>query len=254
VGANSGSSVYGQVQSQQSVVVPGDWGYNVYAAFGGQDHQFAQGQYEAQWGLATAGVDRSAGEMAYRGELQGALSIADGALFASNTVNDSFAIVDTDGVAGVHVLSENRVMGKTDSDGQLLVPDLRSFDINHLSIDPLDVPLDASLAAVTREIRPQDRSGVVVEFPIHISHGALLTLVTKDGKPVPVGSSAMLAGAKAAVVVGYDGQAYLEDLSDENTLHVQMPDGRRCTAAFGYQVRPGEIPKIGPVNCSEDSS
>lgn len=251
-GANSGSSGYGQLQSQQSVVVPGDWGYNVYAAFGGLDHQFAQAQYESQWGLVTAGVDREAGQVSYRGEVQGAFSVADGALFASNIVTDSFAIVDTDGVAGVHVLSENRVMGKTDIDGQLLVPNLRSFDINHLAIDPLDVPADASLAATTKGVRPQDRAGVVVEFPIHVSHGALITIVTKDGKPVPVGSSAELAATKSVVEVGYDGQAFVEDLSNENTLRVQLPDGRRCTVSFAYQPQPGNIPKIGPITC-EDS-
>jgi outer membrane usher protein len=251
-GENSGSSPYGQVQALQSVIVPGDWGYDAYAAFGGMDHQFAQADYKAQWGLVTAGVDRSAGEMSYRGELQGALSIADGSLFASNIVTDSFAIVDTDGVAGVHVLSENRVQGQTDIDGQLLVPDLRSFDINHISIDPLDVPADASLAVTAKEVRPQDRSGVVVEFPIHVSHGALITIVTKDGKPLPVGSSAELAATKTTVAVGYDGQAFVEDLSDENSLRVQMPDGRRCTASFKYQPLPGDIPKIGPITC-EDS-
>jgi outer membrane usher protein len=253
VGANSGSSAYGQVQSQQSVVVPGDWGYNVYAAFGGQDHQFAQVAYKSQWALVSAGADRSSGAMSYRGEVQGALSFADGALFASNTINDSFAIVDTDGVSGVHVFSENRAVGRTDSGGKLLVPDLRSFEINHLSIDPLDVPPDASLATSTREIRPQDRSGVVVDFQIRVSRGALLTLVTKDGKPVPIGSSAVLAATKAAVEVGYDGQAYVEDLSDANTLRVQMPDGRRCTASFPYLARLGDIPKIGPIICSEDN-
>ncbi len=152
----------------------------------------------------------------------------------------------------MHVLSENRVQGQTDSDGQLLVPDLRAFDVNHLAIDPLDVPADASVAATAREVRPQDRSGVVVEFPIRVSHGALITIVTDDGKPVPVGSSAVLAATKAEVVVGYDGQTYVEDLSGENTLRVQMPDGARCTASFRYQPVPGTIPKIGPITC-EDS-
>ena len=45
-------------------------------------------------------------------------------------------IVDINGVPGVRILSENREYGRTESDGRLLVPDLRSYDINHIAIDP----------------------------------------------------------------------------------------------------------------------
>ncbi|MHB8237208.1 MAG: fimbria/pilus outer membrane usher protein [Acidithiobacillus ferrivorans] len=94
-------------------------------------------------------------------------------MFASNTINDSFAIVDTNGFGNIRVLDENRLVGRTDSAGQLLVPDLRSYDVNHLAIDPNDVPITATLPYATRNVRPPYRSGVVVKFPISASHAAL---------------------------------------------------------------------------------
>jgi len=245
------SSAYGQVQAQQTAIVPGDWGYQAYASAGTNDHEFAQAQYKSSWGLFSAGVDRLDRQPTLRGEADGALSFTDGALFASNRITDSFAVVDTHGVAGVHVLSENRDMGKTSSDGKLLVPELRAYDANHLAIDPLDIPPDASLAYTTKDVRPQDRSGVVVDFPVRQSHGALLLLVDKAGRPLPVGSAATLAATGATVAVGYDGQAYVEDLSEKNSLTVQMPDGRKCAALFAYHAEQGDIPKIGPLSCNE---
>lgn len=129
----------------------------------------------------------------------------------------------------------------------MLVPDLRSYDVNRLSIDPTDAPADATVPFATREVRPQDRSGVVARFPVRISHGALVRLVDEAGRPLPVGSVATLAATRVAVPVGYEGEAYVQDLGARNTLAVERPDGRRCTAAFDYAPVPGEIPTIGPL-------
>ena len=85
-------------------------------------------------------------------------------------------------MAHVHVTQENRDVGRTNSSGRLLVPDMRSFDLNHVEIDPADIPAEVSINNVKREFRPQDRSGVVVKFPIKFSHAALLHLVDDAGR------------------------------------------------------------------------
>jgi outer membrane usher protein len=253
-GANwsEGSPAYGQLQAQQSTVTVGDWGYQLYAADGQADHQFAQAQYKSPWALVTAGVDHLAGRTTPRVDLQGALSFADGRMFATNQIVDSFAVVDTNGVSGVHVLYENREVGQTDSGGRLLAPDLRSYDVNHLAIDAGDIPIDAQTPYASRDIRPPTKSGVVVKFPIRRSHGALLVLVDELGAPLPVGSMATLVATGVAYTVGYDGEAFVEDLGAQNQLHVQLPNDGRCTVAFAYAPRPGEIPKLGPLTCRKD--
>jgi outer membrane usher protein len=66
---------------------------------------------------------------------------------------------------------------------------------------------------------------------------------------VPLGSAATLRATKVAVPVGYDGDAYVEDLSPHNELTVERADGRRCAVAFDYHPVPGDIPTIGPLKC-----
>lgn len=250
VGSGSGGS-YKQVQAAQSAVTIGDWGYQLYGSNGSSSHEFAQLQYKSPWTLLEAGVDRIDGQTSLRLESQGSISLVDGGMFASNTIQDSFAVVDTNGLGHVRVLQENRDVGSTDSAGLLLVPDLRSFDVNHIGIEPTDIPPDATIGVTALEVRPQDRSGVVVRFPMQISHGALLRLVDEAGMPLPVGSTATLRAAGAAVPVGYDGNAYVQDLGLNNELDVERPDGRRCSVAFDYRAVPGDIPTIGPLSCRE---
>jgi outer membrane usher protein len=133
----------------------------------------------------------------------------------------------------------------------LLIPDLRSFDVNHISIDPNDVPPDSSVTTATRKVRPQDRSGVVVRFGIAVSRGALLRLTYTAGKPLPPGSVATLKATGTAYPVGYDGEAFIPGLMPDNELAVERPDGRRCSVAFAYRPIKGDIPAIGPLPCRE---
>lgn len=248
---SSGSGPYGQIQAQQSPIAIGDFGYQAVAssANGGQ-HEFVQAQYESPWSMFTIGADRLQSETAYHAEAQGAVSIFDGGLFFSNTIPDSFAVVDANGLKNVKVLQENRDVGRTNGQGLLLVPNLRSFELNHIAIEATDVPQDATIDVSSHEIRPQYLSGVIVRFPVHFNHAALLRLKDAAGAVIPVGSIATLLPKGTPVPVGYEGEAYIEDLLLHNTVLVEKPLGQTCIVRFDYHRVPGQIPIIGPLTCS----
>ena len=251
VTASGGSDGSAQIDVQQPAPIVGNWGYQAYISAGDSTHIFAQGQYKSPVGLFTAGIDSDNGSTTLRLETQGAFSFVDGELFPSNSIYDSFAIVDTGAMAHVHVLQENRDVGSTNSSGRLLVPDMRAFDLNQISIAPTDIPPDVTIDVASRQVRPQDRSGVVLKFPIKFSHGALLRLIDETGVAVPLGSTATLRATGVVVPVGYDGDAYVEDLSPHNQLAIEFPDGRRCIVTFDYAPVTGDIPSIGPLRCLE---
>jgi outer membrane usher protein len=242
---------FGQLHAAQSPVSVGDWGYQAYALSKPQ-HVFAEGKYKSPWGLASAGLDWQEGMTTLRAGAHGALgAIKGGGVFAGNTIDDSFAIVDT-GVPNLVVMGENRVVGRTDSSGRILVPDLRAFDANHISIDPNGVPITDTLESAARTVRPQERSGVVVSFPIRRSNAALLKLTDGAGLPLPLGSVVTLLRNATAVPMGYDGAVYLENLEPEgNRLEVLSPDGKRCAVLFDVPFQDGNVPTIGPFVCRE---
>jgi outer membrane usher protein len=241
------------LQAMESANTVGDFGFQVLQGAGGQTQDLIGASFKSPWGMSDAAVDRVDGQTAYRGDFQGSLALADSSLFAGNTIADSFAVVDTDQTKGIEVLQENRPIGKTGASGLLLVPDLIGLNVNHLSIDPNDVPLDAEMETTTQWVRPKSHSGVVVHFPIHTSHGALLHLIGRKGVFIPVGSTGHLVkpvhGEELAI--GYDGEAFVTGLGPQNRFLVTLPGGGHCVAAFRYKPRSGFLPDIGPVSCQE---
>lgn len=249
----SSSSAYQQhyttVQAVQSVVEVGDIGGQALASIGTPQRQMGEVDYKSAWGLLGIGTDRTSGQMAYRVTTQGAVSFADGDFFPSNTIYDSFAVVDTEHTAGIDVLQENRYVGTTGDSGRLLVPDLRAYDLNRISIDAHNVPADIDVGQTTREVRPPDRSGVVVRFPVRVSYAALVRLVDDEGEFIPVGSTATFSTTGVTVPVGYDGEIFLQDLGPRNQVSITMPGGKKCFAEFAFQQEKGVLPTIGPVPC-----
>ncbi|MCU4162086.1 fimbria/pilus outer membrane usher protein [Acidiphilium sp. AL] len=250
VGIGGSSGLYGQAQAQQSIVSPGQFGYQIDQSTQAPANGSATANYESKRGLFSIGVGRIGVRTTVRAEVRGALSVVDGQVFASNTINDSFAVVDT-GVPKVEVFSENRQVGVTNPDGTILVPDLRSFGNNKISIDPLDAPFDATLPYTERNVVPGYRAGVVVKFPMKPGDGALVTFINGHRKPPPVGSIARLVGTGAEFPVGYDGQAYIIGLvRGINPVSIVKPRGGRCIAEILYRRTTAPLQKIGPVRCA----
>jgi outer membrane usher protein len=239
------SSTFSIGKSAQS---ENDFGYQLQDQEGFAAQRQAEGQYLSPWGRLTLGAAQSPGQAAVRGGASGALVWADGHVFASDRIYDSFAVVNTGGVAGVPVLYENRLVGTTDSSGRLLVPSLLSFQNNQLAVDTTRLPADIEVGQTSVLVRPSDRSGTVVDFHVRKVHAALVTLQDASGKPVPLGSVARIAGAEDQPV-GYDGQAYVTGLQPTNHMQVVLPDGGSCSVQFDYQPVAGDIPLVGPLVC-----
>jgi outer membrane usher protein len=175
----------------------------------------------------------------------------DGSVQAARRIYDGFALVSTDGAAGIPVLHENRVIGTTDHGGHLLVPDLNAYQINQVAIDSMNLPADARVASTSLDVVPQSESGVLAHFPVSHYSAATLVLVDTHGKPVPAGSRVFVLDADKQTIVGYDGMTFVDGLQADNHLRIEKPDGTRCAVQFPY-VRPtdGSLPTIGPLECT----
>lgn len=205
--------------------------------------------YQAPFAYLQGNVER--GDNHWQAELQmeGAVVVADGDVFFTRRVGDAFALVDV-GHAGVGVLHNGRQVGYTRADGRLVVPGLSSYQTNWLSIDPLNLPLDAVVSQGTSQaVVPADRGGVQVRFNVMGGGTALVALLDEGGDFVPVGSRGWLEGAEQPFVVGYDGLAYLTGLSGRHRVVVELPGGGRCSAEFDYQPQPGVPSFIADVVC-----
>jgi len=257
LGSSASASIGGSLDSGRPgtdltvgkpALVQNDFGYRLQDSEGITPQRSAQAEYLGPWGRVTGGVSQIATEHAGQVGASGSLVLADGHPFAGDQVNDSFAVVSTGGIAGVPVLYENRPVGVTDSSGYLMVPSLLSYQNNRVAVDVSRLPPDVQVGQTAVDVRPPDRSGPVVDFHIRRVHAALVTLHDRNGKPVPLGSVAKVAGEEDQPV-GFDGQAYLTGLHPSNRVEVVLPNGGQCSVQFDYRAVPGDIPAIGPLQC-----
>jgi outer membrane usher protein FimD/PapC len=88
----------------------------------------------------------------------------------------------------VKVLANNNFVATTDRRGLAIVPSLPAYNRNLISLDRNSVPLDVDVDLSERIVVPMARSGLLVKFKAEPVQGALLALVTEDGKELPVGA------------------------------------------------------------------
>ncbi|MFD2239271.1 fimbria/pilus outer membrane usher protein [Aureimonas populi] len=227
----------------------GDYGWQIDMSEGGPSaRRAARGRYKASAAEMRAGLEQRGGDVRATGQMDGAVVLADRDIFFANTIHDSFAVVDV-GVPDVLVEHENRPVGRTGKGGKLLVPGLRSYEDNRISIDPRDLPLDTGLDSTREIVTPADRSGVVVTFGgAAASASALVSFRDEAGNPIELGATGHMGDA--AFMIGYDGEAYLENLAPTNSVTIERLDGRRCLAQFPYSPQGGAQVSIRGVTCT----
>lgn len=244
---DSGRASY-VVQASKSATETGEYGFSLIDSEGYARRRLGQFEYDDEVGVVTLGVDQSPAATSYRAGVSGSLVIGGGDVFAARSIPDSFAIVRTGDIEGVGVSYENRPIGKTNSSGELLLPDLRAYQANRITLTSTDLPPDVSAGTTDVYVRPPTKSGVLVDFDVKDSRGALVRLQDGKGRPLPVGSSVERDGADFAVV-GFDGEVYLTELEARNSFQIQMPDGSKCNVSVPYHHVRGDLPVIGPLRC-----
>jgi outer membrane usher protein len=231
-------------------IKPGDYGWRVRAVQGKDEessYRSAGGAYRSSVGKAEASVEQFGQGWRVSAEAEGALVAVPDGVFASNRIDDSFAVVNV-GVPDVEVFHENRLVGRTGSSGAVLVPNLRSHQLNRVAIDPAKLPIDAHVTRTDEVVVPAQKSGVTLDFGVEKETQSAVVVIHRDGKPVRAGTPARLEGASERTVVGYDGRAFLRGLGGSNIVTVELAEGE-CRANFDYVSEPGRQVVIGPLDC-----
>jgi outer membrane usher protein len=170
-------------------------------------------------------------------------------VFLGHGIDDAFAVVDV-GAPGIPVLYQNRVVGVTGRDGKIVVPGLSAYEKNRISIDPTNLPLDSVVENTTAIVIPARGSGVMVKFGNRSAGGtALVSFRDEAGNFLPLASSGSTGADTPEFVVGYDGEALLENLAAENIVTVTLPDGSACIANVPYADAGGDLVNIPDVVC-----
>lgn len=246
-GAHDGGGLGGQVELTRSPGQEvGDYGWRLRG--GAKTTTSAAASYNGSAMQVEATLDSFEGAYSATARADGAVATMGDDVYFTRRIDDAFAVVDV-GAADVPVSYENRPVGQTGRQGRLLVPGLRSHERNHLSFDPVNLPLDAVINTTRAVVVPAGGSGVVVTFDVKPTAGAaLVSFRSPDGRFVPAGTAGETATG-ARFTVGYDGQAFIADLSRSNRAVLEGEEGQRCRAEFSFEPGEEQQPMIADVPC-----
>src|SRR5205085_9737997 len=108
----------------------------------------------------------------------------------------------------------NVPVGRTDANGDLLVPNLLSYYGNRISIDDRDVPLNYEVLATERTVAPPFRGGAFIEFPVRQIRTVTGSVVVAPDVVPAYGQLTVMSGQQSFVSpLGRNGEFYLENIS-----------------------------------------
>ncbi|MBI2358942.1 MAG: fimbrial biogenesis outer membrane usher protein [Deltaproteobacteria bacterium] len=250
VGTNS-------IELQHSLPVGSGFGYRFDASrAGGRDEQTQVGgllQYQGPYGRYEASYNRVNNEGTAIVNVAGGLAAIGGGIYFTRPVQDSFALIRVPGVEGVRGYLNNQEIGRTDSRGNLLTPNLLPYHANRLSIADSDIPLDRTVEATEKIIAPPFRGGAVVAFPVQRMQsltGTVLVEATGETFVPALGQLVVTAeGKRFESPIGRQGQFYLENVPAGSHPAVVEYGDKTCTFTFVAPASDLPIVKLAPTRC-----
>ena len=188
----------------------------------------------------------------WRANASGGLAITEAGVLPARRLDRSFAVVQVADFPGMTVYVENQPIGRTDDKGRVLLDSLRAYESNSVSIDPKELPFEASLATREMVVTPAYRSGPVVRFPVERASAATLRLVLPDGAPVPAGAS--VSDAQRARAGGARRTRVPDGRPRDASRPVSEWPGHSCAFTFERPETGDPQPDLGTIVCSPEGA
>ena len=242
-------------QATRSLPIGPGYGYSLQAQTGQQPVDMADFQYQTTHGTYEVDGTSTGGTNTARVSASGSVVAIGDTVQFSTALTDAYALIRVPGVAGVEGYRSNLDVGRTDSNGDLLVPNLISYYGNRLEINDQDVPLNYSIDSTERVVAPGYRSGAVVDFPVHrnIAYGGTLVIRSKAGSTVPAfGALDVTAGGTTYdSPVGEHGEFYLDGLPPGRYPAMITLGSERCAFTFVAPPTDKPVTDLKEVACDE---
>ena len=216
-------------------------------------------QYNATHAILTAeGTDftngGAGGSGFYRLSVAGAAAVVGDGVYFSRPVNDSYGVVKVEPpLAGVRVMRNNAAIGTTGASGAVFIPNLGSYQVNDVAIQPKDVPLDYTVTKAAQKVRPPLRAGVVAAFNVvRVRAITGILKLRRDGTARLLENVDIeLTGDKSAtrLITIRGGDFYIENLQPGRYTGSLKVDGKSCSLQLTVADTNEIVTDLGDVFC-----
>lgn len=214
-------------------------------------------QWNAKHGIVSASYQSAEYTDTYQAALAGAVGYIDGTFGFSRPIYDSFGLVNVGDLAGVRVLRNNQVIGKTNASGEVFIPNMGSYLENQISIEDKDIPIDYEFKAKEVYVSPGLRSGALIKFNVKRiqaisgklkirTEQALKALENNEMKLVDMVSGNAVTDA---VIVGRGGEFYIEDIKPGLYKADVTYSGKTCIVNLTIPENREYFTELGDIIC-----
>lgn len=235
-------------QVQRSLPFGEGYGYLLQASDRGDTR--IQGEYQNAYGTYIAEAEHVANATNTRLEVQGGIVNVGGSTFFTRPVVDSFALVRAPDAPNARVYESNQEVGRTNSAGELLLPNVRPYENNEVSLEQLDLGLDVQFDTLSLKVVPYRLSGAIASFTTHKEHAAVVRVTLADGTPLPAGAELRRDQGPYNIPVGQNGTVYFTDLAEVNHFEARW-EGHTCSITLEDHQLDAIVPDLGTVVCQQ---
>lgn len=161
-------------------------------------------------------------------------------------LDNASALVQARDAANVRVLNGSGIY--TDWRGYAVVPYLNPYNRNQISLDVNSAKDNIELLNTDVTVIPARGALVSAPFKVNVGNKAMITLIQKNGKPVPFGSLVTLDSENStnSSIVADQGQVYMSGLPEEDMLVAQWGDdpSQQCKANYKLKNKKGKFNEL----------
>jgi outer membrane usher protein len=196
--------------------------------------------YRAPYATVNASASGGGGTRQVSAGVQGSVVAHPGGVTFSQTVGDTFGIVNAPAAAGAGVTN---APGTTiDSRGYAVIPYLSPYSMNVVDIDPKGTSTDVEFKSTSAQVAPRAGSIVMMKYETVSGRAALIQAPKLGGGTLPFGASVEDEHGKMVGVVGQDSRVFARGLEDQGALTVKWGNGPVEQCRISYTL-PKKDPK-----------
>jgi outer membrane usher protein len=204
--------------------------------------------YQTRLGSGEVDIEHQDGDTNLRLGVDGSVALVDGTARLSRRVGQAFGMVALPGFDNVRVYVDNREVGRTDSAGYLILPQLRPYQANKVRLEIEDLPLDARIASAEAVAVPYEGTGVTVDLDVRRERQAVARLIDGRGEALPAGLRLVSEDGAASAWVARDGFTQIVGGDGVATVHGDAL-GRRWRCDLPPLPADGPLPDLGEIVC-----
>lgn len=157
-----------------------------------------------------------------------------GGINLGQTVGETFALAQVEGLSGVKIGSFSGA--KTGSNGYAVVPNAQPYRVNWISLDTRDLGADIEIDNATQQVVPRRGAVVVARYVSKTGRRVQFALFDAKQQPIPFGASLEDMAGKQLAISDPNGKALALVEQDTGTLVIKWGE-QQCRASYALGER-----------------